>query len=165
MTAPPEPHTEPAAAREAPAVIHLPNLPPPSPLAAKTKPKRRRSHVERFRTDDAEHAELERRARDAGLSVNAYNRLRVLGDAGPRARRRSPVDATALMRALVAFNRGNNNLNQLARTGNTLVLFADEHEAERLLDEARELRRAVELLQDHFAVPVAAIMDALRRDR
>ena len=37
------------------------------------------------------------------------------------------VETQALMAALVALNRANNNQNQLARTGNTLVLFAEEH--------------------------------------
>ena len=126
---------------------------------------RRRGHVERFRTDDAEHAELERRARDAGLSVNAYSRLRTLGDPGPRARRRAPVDATALMSALMAFNRAHNNLNQIARALNTLALFAEEHGAGRVLEELEDLRRAVEPIERSVAPPVAAILEALRYDR
>ena len=94
------------------AIIHLPDL-SPRPTATK-KPKRRRAHMERFRTNDEEHAELDRRARDAGLSINAYSRLRTLGDPGPRARRRAPVDATALARRLVAFNRQHSNIDNQA---------------------------------------------------
>jgi hypothetical protein len=63
-------------------VIYLPDLSPRPPVAKKNA-KRRRAHVERFRTNDEEHAELDRRARDAGLSVNAYSRLRNLGDSSP----------------------------------------------------------------------------------
>jgi hypothetical protein len=155
---------EAAPAGDAPAVIHLPHVPPAAAPAEKKRPKRRRRHVERFRTDDDEHAELERRARDAGLSVNAYSRLRTLGSPGPRARRRAPVDEAALLAALVAFNRGNNNLNQLARTGNTLVLFAEEHGAAKLLEAASDMLRGIDLLHDQFAAPVAAILAALRHD-
>ena len=93
--------------------------------AARKKPNRRRRHVERFRTDDDEHAELERRARDAGLTVHAYSRMRTLGDPGPRARRRAPVDATALAHGLVAFNRQHSNYNQAVRALNRLALVAE----------------------------------------
>jgi hypothetical protein len=86
--------TPPAA--PAPAVIHLP--PPPADLAPARKPKRQRRHVEQFRTDDAEHAELVARARDAGLSIGAYARAVLLGDAGPRARRRAPAARELLAR-------------------------------------------------------------------
>jgi DNA-binding transcriptional MerR regulator len=144
-------------------VIHLPDLSPRP--AARKKPKRQRAHVERFRTNDEEHAELDRRARDAGLSVNAYSRLRTLGDPGPRARRRAPVDATALAQGLVAFNRQHSNYNQAVRALNTLVLFAEEHGSERVAREVQELRRVIEQLQEQFDAPVAAILEAMRYDR
>jgi hypothetical protein len=85
----------------------------------------------------------------------------MIDDAGPRARRRAPVDEAALMRALVAFNRAHNNLNQIARTLNTLTLFAEEHGARRLVDMLDELRRPVALLPEQFAGPVAAILEAV----
>jgi Mobilization protein NikA len=160
---------EPAPAREAPAVIHLP---PPPDIAAPPKArhgsgKRRRTHLEQFRTDDDEHAELERRARDAGLSVSAYNRQCTIGeDTAPprrRPRRIATAEAEALMTALVAFNRANNNLNQLARSANTLALFAEEHR-HRLADLTGDLVQAVEDLREDFAPSLAAIRAAIGHD-
>jgi hypothetical protein len=133
--------------------------------AAPKKPNRRRRHVERFRTDDEEHAELERRARDAGLTVHAYCRMRTLGDPGPRARRRAPVDATALTQGLVAFNRQHSNYNQAIRALNTLALVADNDGTGNVLRAVRELQAVIERLQEQFAAPVAAILDAMRHDR
>jgi hypothetical protein len=169
MTSPAEPHTEAAPAHEAPAVIHLP---PPADMApAKARhgsEKRQRSRVGFFRYDDEEFAELEKRARDAGLSVSAYGRECTVGRLGKPPRRRprriATVETAALMTALVAFNRANNNQNQLARTGNTLVLFAEEHGCERLAEMARELVLAVENLREDFAAPVAAILAAFGYD-
>ena len=71
------------------------------------------------------------------------------------------VETQALMAALVALNRANNNQNQLARTGNTLVLLAEEHGSERLAEAVSDLARAVESLRDDFAAPLAAILTAL----
>ena len=65
------------------------------------------------------------------------------------------------MTALIPFNRANNNLNQLARTGNTLVLFAEEHGSERLAAAALDLAQAGVNLRDEFAAPIAAILAAL----
>jgi hypothetical protein len=103
---------EAAPAAQAPAIIHLP---PPADLVPARKPRRQRRHVEQYRTDDAEHAELVARARDAGLSTGAYSRTVLLGDAGPRARRRAPVDRELLAHNNAALNRVGNNLNQIAR--------------------------------------------------
>jgi hypothetical protein len=164
MTDTPERIPESRAASQAPPVIHLPYLPPPAP-PAKKQPKRQRPHVKHTRYSDEELTEFVKRARAAGLSDGAYTRVATIGEAGPRARRRAPVDAAALMHAVAAFNRAHNNLNQIARTLNTLTLFAEEHGAGRLHDLVDELRQPIELLQDQFAAPVAAIMGALQRDR
>ena len=79
---PPEPS---AALRD----VNLPlfRMPPPESEEAPAA----RGHVDHFRTDDAEHAELAARARDAGLSVDAFCRLKTLGDPGPRSQAR-PAD-------------------------------------------------------------------------
>lgn len=162
--------TDPAPANQSPAVIHLPppaDMPPATP-ARHGSSKRRRSRLGVFRYDDAEFAELEKRARDAGLSVSAYGRQATIGpDAAPprrRPRRIPTVETEALMTALVAFNRNNNNLNQLARTGNTLLLFAEEYGCERLADLARDLVRAAEDLRGDMAPALAAILAALDYD-
>lgn len=162
MKSPANDITEPPPGPEAPPVIHLPYVPVPEPpQTEKKKPKRQRRHVERFRTDDAEHAEIARRANNAGLTPHGYFRLCVLGGPGPRARRRAAVDEAALMRALVAFNRAHNNLNQIARALNTLAIFAEEHGAARVEELLDELRRPADLLEEQFAPPVAAILQAV----
>ncbi|HTT82012.1 MAG TPA: hypothetical protein VMF67_00875 [Rhizomicrobium sp.] len=164
-----EQHREPPTARDAPAVIHLP------PPAGTGRAKKARSGSEKrqrragilVKLTPTDHQRVKDAAAAVGMSAAGYLASGRLGEETairPRARRR-PVDEPALMRALAAFNRASNNLNQLARTGNTLTLFAEEHGAGRLLDEAKEIARAARLLQEQFAAPIAAIMAALGRDR
>jgi hypothetical protein len=91
---------------------------------------------------------------------------RLTDDEGvPRRHRRirAPVDEAALMRALVAFNRANNNLNQLAHAGNRLALLSERHGGSR--EDVSALSCAVERLREEFSAPVAAILEALGRVR
>jgi hypothetical protein len=102
-----------------PPVIHLPYAPLPAdpPLAPK-KPKRKRPNVVGVRLDDAELAQLETKAREAGLSIGGYVRASALGDAGPRSRKRVTVDRELLARATAALNRVGGNWNQIAHAFN-----------------------------------------------
>ena len=102
-----------------PGIEIIPSVAIDAPSAAKKKPRRRRQHVEQFRTDDAEHAALEARAREAGLSVGAFVRACALGDPGPRAKRRPTVDGELVARANAEMNRVGNNINQIAHAMNT----------------------------------------------
>jgi hypothetical protein len=54
------------------------------------------------------------KARAAGLSLAAYVRAAAIGDAGPRAQRRLPIDAQLMREALAQLGRYGNNLNQIA---------------------------------------------------
>jgi hypothetical protein len=65
-----------------------------------------------------EHAELERRAADAGLSPSAYLRACALGTAGPRARRSPTVERSLAAQAIAELNKAGSNLNQIARALN-----------------------------------------------
>lgn len=65
-----------------------------------------------------ERAELEMKAREAGLALASYLRACGLGTPGPRARRRPPVNAEALARATAALNKAGSNLNQIAHVLN-----------------------------------------------
>ena len=91
--------------------------------------------------------------------------MRTLGDPGPRARRRAPVDVTALAHGLVAFNRQHSNYNQAIRALNRLALVAENDGSGDVLLALRELLALIERLQEQFAAPVAAILDAMRHDR
>jgi hypothetical protein len=164
MTGEPE-RVEETRAGDAPAVIHLPDLRQPAKKVTSGSSNRRRRHVEKFRTDDEEHATLHDTARACGLTFGAYMRASKIGDAGPRAKRRAPVDATALTAALVAFNRAGNNQNQTTRALNELLLIASEQSNARLESLVLELADAIRGLPGIFAEPVAAILAALGHDR
>lgn len=147
---------------ELPAVIYLPDDRQRAKQVTSGSEKRQRRHVRQTRYDDAELAEFDRRVRAKRLSAGAYTRLATIGEPGPRHQHGpGPAHVAALFDALVAFNRAHNNLNQTARAANTLLLVAHEHGADRLADEVRELQRAVDLLREQFAAPLAALRAAL----
>jgi hypothetical protein len=75
---------------------------------------RQRNHAVRVRLDDTERAQLETRAGARGLSLAAFMRACSLETAGPRARRRPPVDVDLLARTNADLNRVGNNVNQIA---------------------------------------------------
>jgi hypothetical protein len=141
----------PAAFPLPPMLAQLPAMETPAtaidaPATAKEKPRRKRQHVEQFRTDDAEHAALDERAREAGLSIGAYVRACALGDAGPRARKRPPVDRELLARANADLNRVGNNLNQIAHalnSGDEVLRAAHVRLILELREILAELRRAL----------------------
>jgi hypothetical protein len=149
-----DPHPEPAPASDAPDVIYLPHVPPPE--IGKKRPKRQRRHVDHFRTDDVEHAELAARAREAGLSVDAYCRWKTLGDPGARSKRAQPTEASRLKAAHVtAINRAGNLVNQGIHALHVIELEAPEAETrDRLADELEAVRKLLE-----SAIP--ALVEAL----
>ena len=77
--------------------------------------KRQRQHRLTMRFSDEEWARLEELAGRCELSFTAYMRERGLGDRGPRAKRRAPIDVVELARASAALNKAGSNLNQIAR--------------------------------------------------
>jgi hypothetical protein len=170
MTKPPDLSPELPLGRDAPAVIHLP-VPPsvPEPYRSRSgSGKRQRRHVEQFRTDDAEHAELQRRAWDSGrLSVSAFCRKRTLGDPGVRhARGPAPPDLQLLVRNFSELNRVGNNLNQTTRALNELVLIAREMGADRLVRIVSEAIERNRLATDELLATMAENRRALGyRDR
>jgi hypothetical protein len=154
MSAPPRDLDEPAPTAPAPAVIHLPYVPPPAP--EKKKPRRQRARHVFVRLDDAELAELQTRARAAGLSAGAYFRQAALGDPGPRSKRAAPTEQSRLKADhVVAINRWGNLANQGIRSLNEIALKAPEATSrDRLADEVMDAR---ELLRG----AVAALIEAL----
>ncbi|HEY5328268.1 MAG TPA: hypothetical protein VIJ79_00145 [Acidobacteriaceae bacterium] len=130
--------------------------------------RRKRHHIERFRTDDAEHEALHQQLRAIRLSLGEY--VMQLGKiAGgklsrPRRRGRAAVDDVALTQAVVAFNRAGNNQNQTVRALNELLLIAHEQSNARLESLVLELADAIRGMPVLFAEPFAAIMAALHHD-
>jgi hypothetical protein len=114
------PDSAPRSAAEAPEVIYLPDGRQQRKQVISGSEKRQRQHVVQFRTDDAELAELRRRAWDSGrLSVGAFCRKRALGDPGVRhAHGPAPPDIRLLALNNAELNRVGNNLNQIAKALN-----------------------------------------------
>jgi Bacterial mobilisation protein (MobC) len=80
------------------------------------------------------------------LSLAAHMRLCALGDQGPRARRRPPVDRVLLARTNADLNRIGNNLNQIARALNiqeSVALPGIEAARAELLEALAGIRRAL----------------------
>jgi len=76
--------------------------------------KRQRGDTITVRLTPDERAKVDTLAMERGLAVSAFMRAAALGDAGPRARRRLPVDQKLLRKLLGEFGRVGNNLNQIA---------------------------------------------------
>jgi hypothetical protein len=148
-------HPEPAPARDAPAVIHLPHVPLPD--TEKKRPKRQRGHVEQFRTDDEEHAALMILAHEAGLSLGAYYRRELIGIAGARSKRALPTE-TSRLRAqhLTAINRIGNLVNQGIYALNRI----DPETAgrDRLADEVAAARELLQAAMPALREALAAVL-------
>jgi hypothetical protein len=93
-----------------------------------------------------ERTAVEERAATAGLSLAAYGRSCMLGDAGPRARKRAPVDRELLARTNADLNRVGNNLNQIAHAlnaGGSVILSEIAATSRELLATLTDIRRAL----------------------
>lgn len=77
--------------------------------------KRQRTRQCLVRFTDQEFAEIAAKANRAGRPAAAFLRAAALGDAGPRAQRRPPVDQKALLQLLGHCGRIGNNVNQIAK--------------------------------------------------
>jgi hypothetical protein len=92
----------------------------PAKKRAKTRPARMRVKDARtkvippIRCTQDERAAIKKAAQQAGLSVGAFLRALALGDAGPRAVRRPPVERVELARLLGWLGKLGSNVNQLA---------------------------------------------------
>jgi hypothetical protein len=149
-------------------IIYLPDERQRTKKITSGSNKRKRQHLEQFRTDDAERDALREQLRATGLSLGEYvmQLAKIAGgkEARPRRRGRAAFDAVALTQAVVAFNRAGNNQNQIARSLNELLQIAREQSNARLESLVSELAEAVRGIPDLFAEPVAAIMAALDDD-
>lgn len=146
------------------------------PAAADERPKRKRrsGSQKRQRGKGAvlvsllseERAMAEQKAADAGLSLSAFGRACMLGDAGPRSRKRLPIDRAALAHAVAEFNRAGSNLNQAVRALNEIARAGREGEGrDRLAELVDELTAPIGALREQFAAPLAAILSVLGHDQ
>lgn len=87
---------------------------------AARKKSQKRQRTEQIKTPCTrdEFNAIAAKAEAAGMSRAAYSRTVLLGDPGPRAQRRLPVDAQIVRQALALHGRYGNNLNQIAHFGN-----------------------------------------------
>lgn len=84
----------------------------------KKSEKRQRGQLKAIRFTADEFNAAAAKAASAGMSFGAYVRAASIGDAGPRAQRRLPVDAQLLRETLGHLGRVGNNVNQLAYKAN-----------------------------------------------
>jgi hypothetical protein len=159
MTAPAEPHTEPAPAAQAAPDIHLP--PPAEPARAKARRRRgggagrhfgprpvenpRSAHID-VRCTPAFRAKATADAKAAGLSLADYVHIRLGGSPGPRARRNPGPEMKLLTQILAQMGWRGSNLNQIARRFN--------------MDDMPEPEELADAIAEHRAT-CAAIMRAL----
>jgi hypothetical protein len=103
------------------------------------------------------------RAEAAGMSRNAYIRLAVLGDPGPRAVPRPPVEKALLGQAVGQLGRA---AGQIGRIGNNLNQLAHQANAGRVLPAAalEPVFADVKAATAEMREAVAAVMKALGRD-
>lgn len=105
--------------------------------------KRQRNRRITLRYTDDEFNRIAAKADKAGLAFAAFLRASALdGDAGPRARRRPPVDHKVLRQLLGECGRIGNNINQIARRLNMDGSF-DIPELQAALAAYLEIRTAI----------------------
>jgi hypothetical protein len=102
------------------------------------------------RCSATEHAAIAEKALEAGLSVGAFLRSLALGDAGPRAVRKPPVERKELARLLGHLGKVGSNINQFAHAFNREGVIPGFPEILAIREDIKQMR--------------AALMKALGRD-
>ena len=121
----------------------------PAKKRAKTRPARMRVKDARtqvippIRCTQDERAAIKTAAERAGLSVGAFLRSLALGDAGPRAVRRPPIERKELARLLGELGKIGSNVNQLARGFNQTGVLPGFPEILAIQRDIREMRAAL----------------------
>jgi len=126
----------------------------------KEPPKRKRRHVDHFRTSDEEHAALIELAQGSGLSVDAFCRLKILGEPGARSKRAAPTPASRLrFEHVTAINRAGNLVNQGIKALHELRQAAPEAaERDRLAYELEQMRKLLETAIPALNEALAAVI-------
>ena len=122
----------------------------PKPRNRHAAPKRGRRRVEDAKTSfisvrctAKERAAIDAAATRAGLSIGAYLRALALGNPGPRAVRRPPVERKELARLLGHLGKVGSNINQLAHAYNSIGRVPGLAELVAVRQQIGELRNAL----------------------
>jgi Bacterial mobilisation protein (MobC) len=91
----------------------------PAPWRGRKRVADSRDALIHVRCTEHERAAIKAVAEQADLSVGAFLRALALGDAGPRAVRKPPVERAELVRLLGAIGKVGSNINQIARAIHT----------------------------------------------
>jgi hypothetical protein len=102
-----------------------------------------RKRLIHLRCTDHERAAIKAVAEEAGFSVGALLRLLALGDAGPRAVRRPPVERAELARILGQIGKIGSNVNQIAKAIHTTRNLPSWSELAEIKADIATLRAAV----------------------
>ncbi len=139
----------PSASPELPAVIHLPDLSQPAtkrPVPWRGRPRVADPQSEimpPWRVTPALRDKVLASAKAAGLSYGAFMRATLGGTPGPRARRQSPIDATALTKILAQLGKIGSNHNQLAHAFNANEEMPGRAAWERQEEDIQAMRQAL----------------------
>jgi hypothetical protein len=96
-----------------------------------------------IRCTEQERTAIKAAADQAGLSVGAFLRALALGDAGPRAVRRPPIERKELARLLGHLGKVGSNINQLAHGFNRDRILPGFPELLAIREDIRQLRDAL----------------------
>jgi hypothetical protein len=102
-----------------------------------------RTRIIPVRCNESERTAISEKATQAGLSVGAFLRSLALGDAGPRAVRRPPIERKELARLLGELGKIGSNVNQLARGFNQTGVLPGFPEILAIQRDIREMRAAL----------------------
>lgn len=102
-----------------------------------------RNRLIHLRCTEHERAAIKAVAEEAGLSVGALLRLLALGDAGPRAVRKPPIERAELARLLGAIGKVGSNINQIAKAIHTTRNLPSWSELAEIKAEIASMRAAL----------------------
>jgi hypothetical protein len=102
-----------------------------------------RTRLINLRCSESEREAIKNAALRAGLSVGAFLRALALGDPGPRAVRRPPVERVELARLLGHLGKIGSNINQIAKAIHTTCAFPTWPELACIRDDIATMRAAL----------------------
>ena len=112
----------------------------PAPKNRHGSEKRQRNKITPIRWASDEFNKVAAKADKAGLTFGAFIRALSLGEAGPRARRRRPINDQVLVRVMGLHGKYGSNLNQIAYKLNANAQGALASDFEGALREWAEIR-------------------------